>query len=91
MLNGSVTKSDLENKYVFWDIDGTLAPYRFNNHVADPGRTNKWYENIWETMLRIPCRYFVKSTVLSDQKNTKNYILNMYQLKIKNRRRIKHE
>lgn len=28
---GSVTKNDLENKYVFWDIDGTLAPYRFND------------------------------------------------------------
>lgn len=24
----------------FWDIDGTLAPYRFNNHVADPDGTN---------------------------------------------------
>lgn len=31
---------DLEDKYVFWDIDGTLAPYRFNNHVADPNGTN---------------------------------------------------
>ena len=31
---------DLQNKYVFWDIDGTLAPYRFNNHVADPDGTN---------------------------------------------------
>lgn len=36
MANGSVTKKDLKNKYVFWDVDGTLAPYRFNNHVADP-------------------------------------------------------
>lgn len=27
---------DLKDKYVFWDIDGTLAPYRFNDHVADP-------------------------------------------------------
>lgn len=40
MKNGSITKSDLENKYVFWDIDGTLAPYRFNGHVADPDGTN---------------------------------------------------
>lgn len=38
---GSVTKkNDLENKYVFWDIDGTLAPYRFNDHVSDPDGTN---------------------------------------------------
>lgn len=31
---------DLENKYIFWDIDGTLAPYRFNNHVGDPDGTD---------------------------------------------------
>lgn len=36
----NVQIKDLENKYVFWDIDGTLAPYRFNNHVADPNGTN---------------------------------------------------
>lgn len=27
METGSIRKSDLEGKYVFWDIDGTLAPY----------------------------------------------------------------
>lgn len=40
MRTGSVRKSDLENKYIFWDIDGTLAPYRFNDHVSDPEGTN---------------------------------------------------
>ena len=40
METGSVRKSDLENKYVFWDIDGTLAPYRFNDHVSDPEGTD---------------------------------------------------
>ena len=40
MRTGSVRKSDLENKYVFWDIDGTLAPYRFNDYVSDPEGTN---------------------------------------------------
>ena len=40
MTNGSVCISDLKNKYVFWDIDGTLAPYRFNGHVSDPDGTN---------------------------------------------------
>lgn len=40
METGSVRKSDLEGKYVFWDIDGTLAPYRFNDHVSDPEGTN---------------------------------------------------
>lgn len=40
METGSIRKSDLEGKYVFWDIDGTLAPYRFNDHVSDPDGTN---------------------------------------------------
>ena len=37
---GDARIKDLQNKYVFWDIDGTLAPYRFNDHVADPDGTN---------------------------------------------------
>lgn len=24
---------DLKDKYIFWDLDGTLSEYRFNNHV----------------------------------------------------------
>lgn len=36
VTSGSIIKMDLKDKYVFWDIDGTLAPYRFNDHVADP-------------------------------------------------------
>lgn len=40
METGSIRKSDLEGKYVFGDIDGTLAPYRFNDHVSDPDGTN---------------------------------------------------
>ncbi len=39
MNHGMITKEELKNKYVFWDIDGTLAAYRFNNHVADPEGT----------------------------------------------------
>lgn len=39
-MNGNVQKKDLKDKYIFWDIDGTLAPYRFNDHVADPEGTN---------------------------------------------------
>ena len=35
----SITKNETRNKYIFWDIDGTLAPYRFNNHVSDPNGT----------------------------------------------------
>ena len=33
---GMITMNDTRNKIVFWDIDGTLASYRFNNHVGDP-------------------------------------------------------
>ena len=40
MIGGMIEKGDLENKYVFWDIDGTLAAYRFNGHVADPEGTD---------------------------------------------------
>ena len=40
MYKDMITKKDLEGKYVFWDIDGTLAAYRFNGHVADPDGTD---------------------------------------------------
>lgn len=40
MINGNIQKEDLRNKYIFWDIDGTLAAYRFNGHIADPEGTN---------------------------------------------------
>lgn len=36
MYNGNVLQKDLKDKIIFWDIDGTLAPYRFNNHLGDP-------------------------------------------------------
>ena len=29
METGSIRKSDLEGKYVFWDIDGTLSTLSF--------------------------------------------------------------
>ena len=39
-MDSMITKQVLKNKYVFWDIDGTLAAYRFNGHVADPNGTD---------------------------------------------------
>ncbi len=39
-MDSMITKQGLKNKYVFWDIDGTLAAYRFNGHVADPNGTD---------------------------------------------------
>lgn len=35
-----ITREELVGKYIYWDIDGTLAPYRFNDHIADPEGTN---------------------------------------------------
>lgn len=26
-LKATLTKNDIKDKYIFWDIDGTLAPY----------------------------------------------------------------
>lgn len=36
ITKSSLTPEDTKGKYIFWDIDGTLAPYRFNGHVSDP-------------------------------------------------------
>lgn len=38
--NGNISRKYIDDKYVFWDIDGTLAPYRFNGHVGDLNSTN---------------------------------------------------
>lgn len=40
VFNESITINNTKNKYIFWDIDGTLAPYRFYNHVGDPNGSN---------------------------------------------------
>ncbi len=36
IYNGTIKKEELKDKYVFWDIDGTLAPFRFRGHLSDP-------------------------------------------------------
>lgn len=38
--DGMIRKENTENKYIFWDIDGTLAAYRFNGHVLAKDGTN---------------------------------------------------
>ena len=40
IYNGSISIKDTMGKIIFWDLDGTLAPYRFNGHVADPDGAN---------------------------------------------------
>ena len=39
-MSDSITKNETKDKIIFWDIDGTLAPYRFNDHVGDPCGSN---------------------------------------------------
>ena len=49
----------LKDKYIFVDIDGTLAEYRFNNHVsAKDGTTNG------QTLEEIKNHIFLKSRPL---------------------------
>lgn len=60
----------LRNKYIFIDIDGTLAEYRFNNHVsAKDGTTNG------QTMEEIENHVFLHSrplkTIIKTFKRTK--------------------
>lgn len=74
---------DLQNKYVFWDIDGTLAPYRFNNHVADPDDTNNGMsiQEIEESIFlaRKPSRHMQK--VLSTCNAKENIVMRHCQVK----------
>lgn len=37
----------LKGKYVFFDLDGTLSEYRFNNHVSGK---NDWGGQTWEEL-----------------------------------------
>lgn len=39
-LKANICAEDTKDKVIFWDIDGTLAPYRYNGHVADPTGTS---------------------------------------------------
>ena len=40
-LKDYLTPEDTKGKYIFWDLDGTLAPYRFNGHIsANDGTQN---------------------------------------------------
>lgn len=34
-----ITSKDTKGKVIFWDIDGTLAPFRFNGHITAPDGT----------------------------------------------------
>ena len=74
MVNGSITKKELKDKYVFWDIDGTLAPYRFNGHTGDPDGTNNGMSlNEIEAgvfLLRAPSRHMQDVIKSCDAKRT---------------------
>lgn len=84
METGSIRKSDLEGKYVFWDIDGTLAPYRFNDHVSDPDGTNNSMslkeisEHIFLT--RKPSQHMIK--VVYSCGARRNFIMREYKINL---------
>lgn len=52
-------KKALKNKYVYIDIDGTLAEYRFNNHVSAKDGTSNG-----QTMKEIEKHIFLESRPL---------------------------
>lgn len=69
-MNRKMIKA-LKNKYIYVDIDGTIAEYRFNNHVsAKDGTTNG------QTMEEIENHIFLYSrplkTVIKTLKRAKN-------------------
>ena len=39
VTSGSIIKMDLKDKYVFWDIDGTLAPVSLQRSCSRP----RWF------------------------------------------------
>lgn len=36
VTKNSLKAEDFKDKVVFWDLDGVLAPYRFNGHISCP-------------------------------------------------------
>lgn len=44
-LNDFLHPDDFVGKTVFWDIDGTLAAYRFNGHVLHNKGEGEWYKS----------------------------------------------
>lgn len=72
----NILKEDLKNKYIFWDIDGTLAEYRFNGHVGDPEGINNGmsikeiYDGVF--LSRQPSKHMQK---ILDNCNAKQHIV----------------
>ena len=75
--DGFINKDILNGKIVFWDIDGTLAPYRFNNHVTASDDFNQGMsikeieENIF--LNRKPSR--VMQNIIKNTNISKNIIM----------------
>lgn len=82
MINGNAQVNDLRNKYVFWDIDSTLASYRFNGHIADPDGTDNGMslKEIEESvfLLRAPSQHMQK--VLATCEAKQHIVIGHYQV-----------
>ena len=81
-MNRKMIKA-LKNKYIYVDIDGTIAEYRFNNHVnAKDGTTNG------QTMKEIENHIFLYSrplktviqTLKEQRKKAFGYVVLLYHL-----------
>lgn len=75
--DGFINENILNGKTIFWDIDGTLAPYRFNNHVTASDDSNQGMsikeieENIF--LNRKPSR--VMQNIIKNKNISKNVIM----------------
>ncbi len=77
-----ITVADTKNKYIFWDIDGTLAAYRFNDHVGDPKGTNNGMsvEEIEQGIFleRLPSKFM--QSVIATCRSKQNIIMSHCQI-----------
>ncbi len=75
--DGTITDNVLKDKIVFWDIDGTLASYRFNGHVSssDGSDNGMSLDEINEGIFlkRVPSRFM--QNILKNADVRKNIVL----------------
>ena len=67
MINENAQEKDFRDKYVFWNIDGTLASYRFNGHVDAPDRTDNDM-----SLKEIEDNVFLQNTIAAYAESTYN-------------------
>ena len=76
-MNYFLKKDDFKDKTIFWDIDGTLAPYRFNGYLTC-GVTPKFLNDISNGVFlnRPPSK--IMQRILAEIEPNKNIIIGHY-------------